>query len=499
MYNLASGWLMTSLDSDPFTVAMVQVANSLPMFLFAIPAGALVDSVDRRKFLALGESSITVASGVFALLVSLHLMTPGRLLLFSFLTSVGSAVTAPAWQAVVSQLVPKSDLPAAVAVNSVGINVSRAIGPALGGIIVGVLGIAAPFWFDACSNIGVIAALIWWRPPKVAPVRLNPEPFMSAVRTGIRHARYNSHLAATLIRAVAFFLFASGYWALLPLVARNQIEGGPAVYGILLGAIGGAAVGGALALPRLRRKLGADKLLMSATVATAIATALFAMAHDIVTAVLASLVAGASWIAAVSALNVSAQVALPEWVRGRGLAMYVTIMFGALAIGSALWGEVAVLASVPTGLLGASIGGVIAIPLTWKWKVQTGANVDFAPSMHWPAPITLRAVEDDRGPVLVTVEYHIDPKNREPFLRALSHHARERRRDGSYDWGVFEDPATEGRFIETFRSDSWLDHLYQHQRVTNADRVTEEAVRQFQVGEGPTTTHLVGALARDEP
>jgi MFS family permease len=503
MYNVASGWLMTSLNPDPFVVAMVQVANSLPMFLFAIPAGALVDSVDRRRFLAIGESAITATSAVFALLVSLHMMTPSRLLWFSFLASVGSAVTAPAWQAVVSQLVPKSDLPAAVAVNSVGINVSRAIGPALGGIIVGVLGIAAPFWFDAVSNIGVIAALIWWKPPKATAVRLDPEPFASAMRTGIRYARYNTHLSATLIRAVAFFLFASAYWAMLPLVARSQISGvparfGAALYGVLLGAIGAAAVAGALALPRLRKKLGANNLLIAATVATAIATALFAIAHDIYTAVLASLIAGVSWIAAVSSLNVSAQVALPEWVRGRGLAMYVTIMFGALAGGSALWGEVAAVSSVSLALFAAAGGALAAVALTLRWKVQTGANVDFSPSMHWPAPVTLHAIEDDRGPVLVTVEYTIDPKNRVPFLRALAQYAPERRRDGAYEWSVFEDPSVEGRFVETFLTDSWLEHLHLHERVTKADRILESVVGKFQVGEGPRTTHLVGVQACDE-
>jgi MFS family permease len=504
MYNLASGWLMTGLSPDPLTVALVQVANSLPMFLFAIPAGALLDSVDRRRFLASGEAAITVVSAVFALLISLHLMTPGRLLLFSFLVSVGSAVTAPAWQAVVSQLVPQSDLPAAVALNSVGINVSRAIGPALGGIMIGLLGIAAPFWFDAVSNVGVIAVLIWWRPPTRAnTVRLNPEPFISAMRTGIRHARYNSHLRATLIRAVGFFLFGSAYWALLPLVVRGQLTGvperfEPALYGFLLGVIGASAVAGALVLPRLTSKLGANDLLVGATAATAIATGLFALAHDLFTATAASLVAGASWIAAVSNLNVSAQTALPEWVRGRGLALYVTIMFGALAAGSALWGQVAVLSSVRMALLAAAAGALVAIALTARWRVQTGAQVDFSPSMHWPAPITLQAIEEDRGPVLVLVEYQIDPKNRDVFLRALACYARERYRDGAYDWGVFEDPAIGGRFVEKFQTDSWLEHLHQHQRVTKADRLQEEAVRLYQVGPGPRTIHLIGAQAHDE-
>ena len=496
MYTVASGWLMTSLDPNPFIVSMVQVANSLPMFLFAIPAGALADIVDRRRLLIFGESAIMITSTAFAALVWLHLITPVSLLVFSFIVTVGSAITAPGCQEVVPELVPKQDLPAAVAANSVGINVSRAVGPAIGGLLVGAIGIGAPFWLNAFSNMGVIVALVRWRAPKKSGTHLPPERFGSAMRTGLRHARYNPNLSATLIRATAFFVFASAYWALLPLVARSQIAGGPALYGILLGSIGASAVGSAFLLRWLRGKFGADRLLCIATVATAVATGLFALARDSATAVVASLIAGASWIAAVSSLNVSAQIALPEWVRGRGLAVYVTVMFGALTIGSAIWGELAAVVSLSAALLIAAAGAIIAIPLTRAWKLQTGAVDDLSPSMHWPAPITTGAIEPDRGPVLVTVEYHIDPKNREPFLHALGRSARERRRDGAYDWGIFEDPAKEGRFIETFLTDSWLDHLRQHQRVTKADRILEQVVRRFQVGDGPKTTHLVGAQSR---
>jgi MFS family permease len=497
MYNVASGWLMTSLNPDPFIVSMVQVANSLPMFLFAIPAGALADIVDRRRLLIIGESAIMITSTAFAALVWLHLITPVSLLVFSFIVTVGSAITAPGWQAVVPELVPKPDLPAAVAANSVGINVSRAVGPAIGGLLVGAIGIAAPFWVNAFSNLGVIVALVRWRLPKnKSGTPLPPERFGNAMRTGLRHARYNPNLNATLIRATAFFVFASAYWALLPLVTRSQIAGGPALYGLLLGIIGASAVGGAFLLRWLREKLGADRLLSIATLASAVATGLFALAHDSATAVVASLIAGASWISAVASLNVSAQIALPEWVRGRGLAVYVTVMFGALTIGSAIWGELAAVVGLTTALLIAAAGAIIAIPLTRAWKVQTGAVDDLSPSMHWPAPITTSAIEPDRGPVLVTVEYHIDPKNREPFLHALGRSARVRRRDGAYDWGIFEDPAKEGRFIETFLTDSWLDHLRQHQRVTKADRIMEQLVRRFQVGDGPKTTHLIGAQPR---
>lgn len=496
MYNLASGWLMLSLDANPFLVSMVQVANNLPLFLFAIPAGALVDAVDRRRFLIYGESSITIMSVAFATLVWLHLITPGSLLLFSFIVSVGSAMTAPAWQAVVPQLVPSADLQPAIAANSAGVNVSRAIGPALGGILIGSAGIAAPFWLDAFSNLGVIAALIWWRPRKSARQPLPPEPFWSAVRTGIRYARYNSLLRATLIRATAFFAFAGAYWALLPLVVSARIRAGPKLYGVLLGIIGVSAVISTLVIPRLRNRWSADKLLIGATLATSLATALFAIARNPLIAVIASVLAGASWVIALSGLSASAQLALPEWVRGRGLAIYVTVMFGALSVGSAIWGEIATRLGLPASLLIAAVGAVASIPLTRRWTVQIDASVDLSPSMHWPAPVTTHPVEGDRGPVLVTVEYSIDPNNREPFLRALGRYGRERRRDGAYRWGVFEDPAHAGRFVETFLTDSWLDHLRLHERVTKADRKLEDSVLRFQIGERPKPTHLIAAQPR---
>lgn len=493
MYNAASGWLMTSLDPDPLIVSLVQVATMLPMFLFALPAGALADIIDKRKLLLIVESAITFVSAVFAAIVWLGLATAGNLLLFTFLIGVGGALTAPAWQAVVPQLVPKRDLHLAVSANSVGVNVSRALGPALGGVIAAGIGIAAPFWLNAISNLGIIGALLWWRSSPTGNQRLPAERFSGAMRAGFRHARNNPHLRATLIRAAAFFLFASAYWALLPLVARSQILGGPDLYGFLLGAIGAGAVGGAFGLPWLKAKLGPDRLVAAGTFGTAITLVLFALARDTPTALTASVIAGVSWIAVLSSLNVSAQVALPEWVRGRGLAMFVTAFFGAMTLGSAIWGQVAGMAGLPAAHVIAAAGALLAIPVTWRWKLQTGAGIDLTPSMHWPAPIVTREIERDRGPVLVVIEYRIDPRDREPFLAALERLGHERRRDGAYAWGTFEDAAVEGRMVETFLVESWLEHLRQHERVTNADRVLQDTVHRFHTGGAPTVTHLIAS------
>lgn len=493
MYNAAAGWLMTGLAPDPLTVSLVQVATTLPMFLFAFPAGALADIFDRRMLLVGVEVAITLVSAAYAVLVWRDLATPGNLLVFTFLIGVGSALSAPPWQAIVPQLVPRQDLLQAVAANSVGINISRAVGPALAGVMIAGLGMAAPFWINAASNLGIIGALLWWRSSQGGLRRLPAERLGGAMRAGFRYAMNNPHLRATLLRAASFFLFASAYWALLPLVARSQIAGGPRVYGMLLGAIGAGAVGGAFALPWLKARLGPDRLVAAGTVGTALAMALFGLAHDTVTGLAASFTAGASWIAVLASLNVSAQLALPEWVRGRGLAINVTVFFGTMTLGSVLWGHVAGMMGLPATHFIAAAGALAAIPLAWRWKLQTAAGIDLTPSMHWPAPLIAQEVEPDRGPVLVSVEYRIDPSDREAFLAALEKLARERRRDGGYAWGVFEDAAEPNRYLETFLVDSWLEHLRQHERVTQAARAVQDAVNRFNLDGAPKVAHLIAA------
>jgi MFS family permease len=492
MQNAAAGWLMTTLDPEPQIVAMVQAVAAMPMFLLGLPAGAFADIFDRRRLLLCMETAGTLLTASFALLAALGLATPMLLLAFLFLTGAAAASIAPAWQAILPQLVEcKDDLAPAISLDSAGINISRAIGPALAGLIIGYWGMAAPFWLNAGCNLGVIAALYWWRPTEIAKSALPPERFGSAIMAGLRHVRFNRPLRATLARAIGFFLFASAYWALLPLLARTRIAGGPELYGLLLGAIGAGAVVGAFIMPRVRVNLGADRLVALGSVATALALLLFGFATHPAVAFAASALAGVSWIGAVATLNVSAQVALPAWVRGRGLAAYATVMFGSLALGSAVWGRAASMLGLPAAHYLAAAGAIAAIPLLRRWKLQTGAALDLTPSMHWPEPVVGNEVGDDRGPVLVTIEYRVAPQDREAFLAAIRPVSVERRRDGAYRWGVFEDTAEAGRWIETFLVDSWAEHLRQHARVTNADLPMEQALRRFQTGGSPVVTHFV--------
>jgi MFS family permease len=487
MFDTASGWLITSLDANPITVSLVQVAVSLPLFLFTLPSGALADVIDSRRLLIAVEVAILAVSMVFAGLVSLKLATPSLLLATTFLLGVGGALTSPAWGATIPMLVPKQDLDSATAANGVAFNIGRAAGPALGGLVIAAWGIAIPFWAFAASNVGIIAALIWWRSPRKGAHGLPAERLASAIRAGVRHAANNPDLGATLVRVLAFFPFASAYLALLPLLARHLMSEGPQLYGILLAAIGVGTVGGSLIIRWLKDELGPDRLVAAGSLAAAFALVLFGLAHDPIMAVSACLLGGASWTLVLTKLYVSAQVALPDWARGRGLAVFLTFIFGATTAGSAVWGKLSAMEGLPIAYFVAAGGLVLAIPMTWRWKLQTGVGIDFSPAMHWRAPIVARKVENNQGPVVVVVEYRVDANDRAEFLSAVDELGYARKRDGAYAWGVYEDVADGGRFIETFSIESWLEVLHQRERTTNADEMLRSRVRQL-LKEAPRIT-----------
>jgi MFS family permease len=487
MFDTASGWLITSLDANPITVSLVQVAVSLPLFLFTLPSGALADVIDSRRLLIAVEVAILAVSVVFAGLVSLKLATPSLLLATTFLLGVGGALTSPAWGATIPMLVPKQDLDSATAANGVAFNIGRAAGPAVGGLVIAALGIAVPFWAFAASNVGIIAALIWWRSPRKGTHGLPAERLASAIRAGVRHAANNPDLGGTLVRVLAFFPFASAYLALLPLLARHLMSDGPQLYGILLAAIGVGTVGGSLIIRWLKDELGPHRLVAVGSLGAAFALVLFGLAHDPITAVSACLLGGASWTVVLTKLYVSAQVALPDWARGRGLAVFLTFIFGATTAGSAVWGKLSAMEGLPIAYFVAAAGLVLAIPMTWRWKLQTGVGIDFSPAMHWRAPIVARRVENNQGPVVAVVEYRVDANDRAEFLSAVDELGYARKRDGAYAWGVYEDVADGGRFIETFSIESWLEVLHQRERATHADEMLRSRVRQL-LKEAPRIT-----------
>lgn len=501
MHDVGAGWLMTSLAPSPVMVALVQAATTLPVFLLALPAGALADIVNRRRMLLVMQSLMAVLAATLGLIVLREQITAGLLLAFTFALGACAAMLVPAWQAIVPQLIPREELASAVALNSVGINVSRAIGPALGGAVIASLGLAWPFLLNAASFLFVITAIAWWKPPPAPVKQLASERVWSAIRTGLRYARSSTPLKATLMRAVVFFLFASAYWALLPLIARQHLAGEATLYGILVACIGAGAVTGALLLPRIRARAGPDRIVAMGTIGSAAAMATFALAREPVAAIAASLIAGAAWIAVLSSVNVSAQMSLPDWVRARGLSIYNAVFFGSMALGSLIWGQIASRFGIEVALLAAGVGAVLGILLASRFHLQTAGTLNLSPSSHWPEPVVSPAAEPDRGPIMVTVEYRIDASRTAQFLAALEELSRERRRDGAFAWSVFEDAAQPGRIVECFLEESWLEHLRHHQRVTHADREIQARVLAFHVGSSPPlVTHFLAAdAARTAP
>ncbi|TLX53993.1 MFS transporter [Stutzerimonas nosocomialis] len=493
--DVASAWIMTDLSPSPAAVALVQAAATLPIFLLAIPAGVLSDILDRRKFLIAIQLLLASVSICLMLLSATGLQSIATLVGLTFLGGVGAALMGPTWQAIVPELVERKDLKSAVALNSLGINIARAIGPAMGGLILASLGAAFTYGVDVITYVFVISALLWWRRPPAAQDVLS-ERFVGAFRAGLRYARASRELHVVLLRAFVFFALASSVWALLPLVARGLLGGGAGFYGILLGAVGLGAIGGAIIMPMLRARLSADGLLLLAALVTAAVMAFLSFAPPQWAAVAALLLLGAAWITALTTLNGVAQAILPNWVRGRSLAVYLTVFNGAMTVGSLSWGAIAQLIGVPYALLVGAIGLIVAGIAAHRLKLPKG-DADLMPSRHWPEPLTAAPVEHDRGPVLIQIEYRVAPEDRTDFLKALARLSAERRRDGAYAWGVAEDAADPQLMLEWFHVESWAEHLRQHQRVSKADADIQSEVLRFHRGETrPVVRHF---LAFNQP
>jgi len=485
MQDVGAGWLMTSLSSSPSLVALVEAADSLPVMLLALPAGAIADIVDRRRLLIATQVYLMVIAAALGILTWLNVMTPWMLLGFTFALGVGTAMVMPAWAAIVPELVPPEDLPSAVALNSIAINVSRTIGPAIAGVLVAAVGAWLVFILNALSYIGILAVLVRWRRER-RKSSLPAERFVSAIRVGLRFVTHTRALQIVLIRGSAFFVFASATWSLFPLIVRRELGMGPEIYGLLLTCIGIGAVGGALLLPRARARFSRDALVAGASALYAVAALMLGHVQNLPLLAVAMLATGVAWISILSALQVAAQMTLPAWVRARGLAAFVMVFMGGMALGSILWGQVAAHVGIPATLTTAALGMAGAIGLTWRFKLGRHEVLDFTPSSHWPAPVLAELPEPDSGPVMVTIEYRVQPGKRAEFIAAMQSVREMRRRNGAYFWELFHDSADPSRFNECFMDESWVEHLRQHERVSVADREIQQRAKAFMV-EGTAT------------
>jgi MFS family permease len=476
MQSVAAAWLMVSLGAGPLNVALIQTATTLPFFVLALPAGALGDIVDRRRLILFTESWMVAAALILAVATIFGVMSSWLLLALTCVLSIGDAVEAPSWRALLPELVERDDLPAASALNGIEFNLARAVGPAIGGLLVAAVGAGIVFAVNAASFLGVLMVIGRWTRPRTS--RTAPaETLGGATAAALRYVRYTPAIRTLLVRTGGAMFFAAALMALLPTVA-HEISGKPLGYGLLLGAFGAGAVLGALSLQRMRQRMSAENIVSTALAVLGV-TLVAAGALNSLAVLCAFMVAGgAGWMIFISMLNTMVQQLAPSWVRARVLAVFLLVFQGSMALGSVVWGFTAEYGGVALALTIAGIGAAATILLRFVAPLPS-VDVDLSVWSHWPA---LRSVADlgydlDDGPVLVTLEYHVDPQQEPAFLEAVRRMGRLRRRDGASQWGIFRDTERPDHWLETFVVNSWAEHARQHERAIAADRPMEEGVR----------------------
>ena len=482
--SVGAAWLMLELTRQADMVALVQTSVALPVVLFSLLGGAIADNLDRRRVMLAAQGFMLLVSVGLALCAWQGLLSPWLLLAFTFLIGCGNAFNAPAWQASVQDMVPRDQLPAAVSLNSMGFNLARSTGPALGGAIVAGAGAAAAFAVNALSYLGLIGVLWRWR-PAVEPRLLPREPVFSAMAAGLRYVRMSPAIRTVLLRSIAFGLGAGAVLALLPLIAARLVGGGALDYGLLLGAFGVGAVLAALGSANLRERMSTEALVRVASVAFALSLGLAAASGQFALTALAMLGAGAGWVLALSTFNVAVQLSAPRWVVARALSLYQMSAFGGLAGGSWLWGRVAESQGLPTALAGAAALLVASALLGLRLPLEQTGQRNLDPLRQFREPQTEVPVQPRTGPVVVTVEWIIDEADIVPFLHAMAERRRIRRRDGAHQWALLRDLNDPRLWIERFKTATWIDYLRHSSRITRDDAEVPERLRALHRGEGP--------------
>ena len=504
MQDTAGTWLMTALTTSPLLIALMQTAASLPALLLAFVAGATADIFDRRRLLLFWQAWMLVSVAILSMLTLAGRVSPWSLLALTFLLNIGAAMNNPAWQAIVPELVPRAELPEAIAINSAGFNLTRAVGPALGGLAVAAFastftGAGAVFILNSLSFVAVIFVLYRWKRTPLFKSALPAERLLGSVQAGARYLRHSPALQAILIRAFVFATFASSVWALLAVVAQQVLHQGAMGYGILNGCIGLGAVLGAGFLPRVRRNLPADRIVALSGMVFVVTLLILALVHSVPWIVLGLVAAGFAWTSTTSTLNVSVQLSVPAWVQARALGAYQTIFWGGMALGSAVWGFIAEHAGTPEALVAAAAGFLLVTPFTVRFHLLQGEPPDLTPyNLNRPPPQVAMEPNPEDGPVMVMIEYHIEDRDYDAFTHAIHALRFVRLRDGAMRWGVYRDTARPERIVETFVMESWLEFLRERERMTSSDRLLRDRVRSFHHGDQPpTVSYMVYARERN--
>jgi predicted MFS family arabinose efflux permease len=476
MQTVGAQWLMLSLTTSAVPIALIQTAASLPVLLFAVPAGAAGDLFDRRRFLLISQTFMLLAALALGVLTLAGQVTPVVLLALVFALGVGQAWTSPTWQTLQPELVPAAERPQAIALGAVNMNLARAIGPAIGGLLVAATSTGSVFLINAASFLAVIAVILRWRGGARPHGALAPEHVGQAIRAGGRYVAASPVLRAVMLRAALFGFFAASIWALLPLIARKDLHLGSGGYGLLLGCVGVGAVAGAALLPTLRSRLTPGAMLTTGSLIVGALALVLAYVHLAVLVGIALVLGGTAWILALSTLNSLYQSSLPGWVKARGMGFYLIIFQGGNALGAAAMGIAAQQVGLSTTLLAAAIGLSLGPLAGLRFGFKPIAPEELMPAGDWPSPALTEGEWPD-GPVMVSVEYWPQAGLEDSFLVAIHQTRLSRRRTGASSWRVWRDSGEPRRFVEQFLVASWEEHLRQHERVSIRDQERLDGIR----------------------
>jgi len=479
MQVVGAQWLLIDAPNAATVVALVQVANTLPVMLLALPGGVLADSFDRRWLLFTIQVYFFLVGALLAALTFAGLMPPALLLAFTFTLAIGAAVQLPSWQATLPELVPRNQLRAAARLEMVGVNVARSVGPALAGLVIASFGVPVVFALNALSVVFLAVALLFWR-RSPAESQARRERFVPALRAGSRYVWHEPVVRRIMLRATLFVTPAIALWALLPLIASQQLGLGADGYGALFGALGVGAIIGALVLGRVRDRLSSNGMLATAGLFYALVLAAIVLTDNFPIALVTLVLAGVAWIAVISTLNAELQLFLPVWVRARGLGIYMVTFTGSMTVGALIWGLVAEGIGLQTTFFIAAALVLASVAVGVVRRVPETGHLDPEPAIYWPEPRLAFDPAADTGPVMVTVEYTVTPERESAFLEAMDQLRLSRRRTGATRWELYRDGDRPDRFLELFSVPSWEEHLRQHVgRLTAVDREVEEAALAF--------------------
>ncbi|MBB6262002.1 MFS family permease [Paenochrobactrum gallinarii] len=485
---VGAGWMMTTIATSQDMVALVQASTTLPVMVFSLAAGALADNYDRRRIMLTAQSLMLIVSLALAVFAYFNLLTPWLLLSFTFLIGCGGALHNPSWQASMGDIVPREDLPAAVALNSMSFNLMRSIGPAIGGFIVAAAGAAMAFIINAFSYITLLIALWQWQPPK-SQNTLPRESFGRAIAAGLRYVSMSPNLLKVMFRGFLFGLSGIAILALLPIIARDLVSGNAITYGMMLGAFGFGAIGGAMLSARLREVMSNEWIVRLAFLMFAVSCICLGFSTKFWLSWLLLLPAGVSWVLALSLFNVTVQLSTPRWVVGRALALYQTATFGGMAAGSWIWGSIAESHGVALSLIIAGIvliGGAI-LGLMFKLPEFDALNLD--PLNRFNEPELKLDIRSRSGPIVIMIDYKIEQNDVTEFLSLMADRRRVRIRDGAQQWALLRDLEHPETWTESYHVPTWVEYVRHNQRRTQADAEIWVRLKALHRGENPPFVH----------